>query len=162
MFVAHDVELGVPFVTAQPRLTELISGRTLASASRIAYDEGLALLAPARPGSARLMRVRSLQAADVAERVTTGLRWEASGISAEPYPVLDADLTLAPAGHTRSRLALAGVYRAPFGYLHDDLDSALADHVATTTVRALLRAVASYLAGCGAGRPAAGRIADVP
>ena len=158
MFVAHDVDLGVPFVTAQPRLTELISGRTLVSASQIAYDEGLARLAPAWPSSARLMRVRSLQSADVADRVTAGLRWEASGVSADPYPVLDADLTLAPVGHSRSRLALAGVYRAPFGYLNE-LDAATTGHVATATIRALLRAIADYLAGYGAGWAAASQTA---
>ena len=60
MFVANDVELGVPFVTARPRLMELIAGRALADASRAAFDEGLAQLAhlaqPDRPSLARLMR----------------------------------------------------------------------------------------------------------
>ena len=74
MFVANNVELGVPFVTARPRLMELIACRALADASRAAFDEGLAQLAhlaqPDRPSPARLIRVRSLRPAHSPDRVT--------------------------------------------------------------------------------------------
>ena len=43
------------------------------------------------------MRVRSLQPAYGEARVTAGLRWEAAGPAAGLFPVLDADVTLAPA-----------------------------------------------------------------
>jgi len=33
------------------------------------------------------------------------------------FPVLDADITLTPAGEQTTRLALAGVYRPPLGRL---------------------------------------------
>ena len=53
MFVANDVELGVPFVTARPRLMELIAGRALADASRAAFDEGPRPSRPRPTGPAR-------------------------------------------------------------------------------------------------------------
>ena len=153
MFVANDVELGVPFVTARPRLMELIAGRALADASRAAFDEGLAELAhqaqPAQPSPARLMRVRSLRPAHSPDRVTAALRWEAIGAPGGLFPVLDADLTLTPTSPRATRMSLAGVYRPPVGYLNTDLDPAATGRVAGTTVRALLRAAAVYLAGPG-------------
>ena len=157
MFVAHDVAFGVPFATARPRLTDLLASRALASASRAAYDEGLAST-PAGPGSglpspARLMRVRLLPPAHSVDRVTAGLRWEAAGPSTGLFPVLDADVTLAPDGRVGSRLELAGVYRVPFVSLNDDPGSAITGRAADTTVRALLHAMAGYLSGSGTGWP---------
>ena len=97
MFVAHDVAFGVPFATARPRLTDLVASRALVNASLAAYDEGLAHAGPGLPSPGRLMRVRSLQPAYGEARVTAGLRWEAAGPAAGLFPVLDADVTLAPA-----------------------------------------------------------------
>ena len=102
------------------------------------------------------MRVRSLRPAHGADRVTAGLRWEATGPPAGLFPVLDADVTLAPAGRVGSRLALAGVYRFPFVDLNDDPGSAITGRMADTTVRALLHAMAGYLSGSGAGWPSGG------
>ena len=152
MFVANSVELGVPFVTARPRLMELIAGRALADASRAAFDEGLTRPSaqPGLPSPARLMRVRSLRPAHSPDRVTAALRWEAIGAPGGLFPVLDADLTLTPTSPQATRMSLAGVYRPPFGYLNIDLDPATTGRVAGTTVRALLRAAAVYLAGSGA------------
>ena len=134
MFVATDIEFGVPFVTARPRLMELIAGRALADASRAAFDEGLAHLAhlaqPGRPSPARLMRVQSLPPAHSQDRVTAALRWEAIGAPGGLFPVLDADLTLTPASAQATRMSLAGVYRPPFGYLNIDLDPATTGQVA--------------------------------
>ena len=156
MFVAHDVAFGVPFATARPRLTDLLASRALVSASLAAYDEGLAHAGPGLPSPGRLMRVRSLQPAYGEARVTAGLRWEAAGPAAGLFPVLDADVTLAPADRVGSRLELAGVYRFPFVDLHDDPGSAITGRLADTTVRALLHAMAGYLSGSGAGWPSGG------
>jgi hypothetical protein len=151
MFVAHDVELGVPFFAARPRLMELIAGRLLADASRAAYGEGLARLVqpgPAGPALARVMRIRSLRPAHIADRVTAGLRWEAVGAPGAWFPVLDADLTLVPVGPQASRLSLAGVYRLPSADWDDD--PATVGQVAGITIRALLRSAAAHLAGSAA------------
>ena len=147
MFLAHDVECGVGFATAQTRLLGLVAGRVLVDASRAAYHEGLAGLGLAEP---RLARVRSFTCGRGGGQVATGLRWEAGGVSASLFPVLDADLTLSPTGWSNPRLALVGVYRPPFGLLSSDLDPALSDWVADLTVRALLHAIAGYLTGARA------------
>jgi hypothetical protein len=158
MFVAHDVRTAVPYVTARLRLMELIASRALADVSRTAYSEGLASpvperAGPARPAPVRLMRVRCLRPAHGEDRMTAGLRWEAVGVPGGPFPVLDADLTLAAAGPQASRLSLAGVYRLPPS---DDPDPAMAGEVAEMTVRALLRSAAAYLSS------ADGRATSVP
>jgi hypothetical protein len=144
VFVAHDVDCGVGFATAQTRLFGLVAGRVLLDASRAAYHEGLAGLGLAEP---RLARVRSFTCGRGGGQVTTGLRWEAGGVSAGPFPVLDADLTLSPADRSSPRLALVGVYRPPFGNLGRDLGPALSARVADLTVRALLHSVAGHLTG---------------
>lgn len=147
MFVAHDIQCGVDFATARPGLVGLVADRALVDASRVAYHEGLAGLGLDCP---RLARVRTLTCTQGCGQVTAGLRWEAAGVSAGLFPVLDADLTLSPVGQSSTRLALAGVYRPVFGGLDSDLYPAAADRVADLTVRALLRSVAGYLTGSGA------------
>jgi hypothetical protein len=44
-------------------------------------------------------------------RAVLAVRWETSGHDGEPFPVLDADLTLIPAEPGAALLQLAGVYR---------------------------------------------------
>ena len=87
-------------------------------------------------------------------QATAGLRWEATGVSADLFPVLDADLTLSPMGPASTRLALVGVYRPVFGGLDGNLYPAAVDRVADLTVRALLRSVAGYLTGFRGDLPA--------
>ena len=114
MFVAHDVSFDVPFVTARPRLMNLLAGRVLTSVSRAAYDKGLARTSSGRlPSPAPLMRVRSLQPSESTDRVTTGLRWEASGPPAGLFPVLDADVTLAADGRVGSQAGAGGRLPCP-------------------------------------------------
>lgn len=175
MFVAHDVLLDVAFDVARPRLVSLASGRALVDASRAAYREGMvsqtvgAVAAdPAEPDPAapdppsRLAQVRVLPPVERAHTTTIGLRWEASGLLAGLFPVLDADITLAPASEQTTMLSLSGVYRTPaeaaalLGVPVPDAlpaggsltgppaDAALAGDVA---VRALLRYAAAHLNG---------------
>ncbi len=147
MFVAHDIECGVDFATARPGLVGLVADRALVDASRVAYHEGLASLGLDCP---RLARVRTLTCTRGSGQATAGLRWEATGGSGGLFPVLDADLTLSPAGQASTRLALAGVYRPMFGGPDSDLYPAAVDRVADLTAQALLRTVAGYLTGSGA------------
>lgn len=62
---------------------------------------------------------------DRGSATTVGLRWEPTGAAAGQFPVLDADITLTPEGEHRTRLALAGTYRAPLGRLGAGLDKAI-------------------------------------
>jgi hypothetical protein len=170
MFVAHDVLLDVAFGVARPRLVSLASSRAFVDASRAAYQEGLVSLVragpavpcgpPAEPApgiAARLARVRFLPPVERTGTITVGLRWEASGISAGLFPVLDADIRLAVASEQTTTLALSGVYR-PTGDGADTLGAAVPGHADTASptaqglmaevaVRSLLRYVADCLTG---------------
>ena len=62
------------------------------------------------------------------------LRWEAAGAGGGLFPVLDADLTLAPYGESATLLALAGVYRPPLGVVGAALDRVVLRRVAQATI----------------------------
>jgi hypothetical protein len=84
--------------------------------------------------------------------MTLVLRWEATGVISALFPVLDADISLTPAGQQGILLAPAGSYRAPLGGLGAGLDKAILNRVATATIRALLRNVADTTASPAAQR----------
>ena len=118
MFVRDEVPLDVGFEVARDRLANLDSW--FLTASDHAYGEGIAGLARigprgSTPGMSRLAEIRfqSLAAGD--GRPGLALRWEARGPGGRLFPVLDADLTLAPAGENAALLTLAGAYRPPLG-----------------------------------------------
>jgi hypothetical protein len=150
MFVGHEVVIDLAFSAAQVRLASLAEGAWMDGASRGAYGEGLGTLMRVGPlgdvpGMSKLVRVhvRELVTHDSSALVT--LRWEATGAGSALFPVLDADITLTPAGEDACRLALSGAYRAPFGGLGAGLDRAVMRHVAMATVRSLLHRVAAAL-----------------
>ena len=67
------------------------------------------------------------------------VRWETSDHDGEPFPVLDADLTLTPAGPGAPLLQLAGVYRADpgeDGHRMAASPSAASDRIAKTITQA--------------------------
>jgi hypothetical protein len=150
VFVSEDVTVALPFNQASPRLANLLSGGGLARASEAAYDDGVTALmrvGPWRtaPLAAKLVRVRFLEPRYAGASVRVGLRWEATGPVAGLFPVLDADITLAPSGEQESSLVLAGTYRPPLGRLGEELDRAVLSRVAAATVRALLKHVGDAL-----------------
>jgi hypothetical protein len=109
MFVSDLATLDVSFEVALARLAALTGSGALTRVSADAYaadtSSGMRLLARSRfrdlitrPGLAVL-----------------AIRWEAGDHDGEPFPVLDADLTLTPAGAGAALLQLAGVYRADPG-----------------------------------------------
>jgi hypothetical protein len=150
MFVAHDVVLDVGFATARPRLLELIGGSGLTGVSRAAYDDGLETILRAVPFGAvppgsRLISVRFLAPSERNNGLTTALRWEARGATGDLFPVLDADIALTPAGPAITRLALAGIYRSPFGRPGATADHVVMRRVADVTVHALLETIGGSL-----------------
>jgi hypothetical protein len=72
------------------------------------------------------------------------LRWEATGPAGRLFPVLDADITLMPAGE-QTRLVLAGSYRPPLDGIGATLDKIALHHLATATISSLLRQTAHAL-----------------
>ena len=72
---------------------------------------GLVRVGPAGPAAATLVRVCFLDPGYRGEVMTAGLRWPAAGAAGGLFPVLDANITIAPAGDGAARLAVAGAYR---------------------------------------------------
>jgi hypothetical protein len=152
VFVTDEVTVDTGFRAAQARFVNLLHGTWLAEVSQAAYDRGLTGLlrvGPAGPATAKLVRVRFLDPVYRGDVMTVGLRWEATGAVGAMFPVLDADISIspagegtAPAGQESARLALSGSYRPPLGRLGARLDKVLMSRVATATVRSLLRGVA--------------------
>lgn len=156
MFVAHDVVLDVGFAAARPRLLNLFGRSGLTGASRAAYDEGLDTMLRVipfgdAPPAAQLISVRFLEPSERDDSLTTALRWESTGAAGGPFPVLDADIALTPAGPRMTRLALAGIYRLPFGGLGTVIDPVLVHRVADMTMCALLKTIGDSLIASPAG-----------
>jgi len=150
MFVTHHITLGTGFRPAQATLANLVHGSGLSGASQSAYEAGLASAIRVGPFgdvpvASKLVRVRFLDPVYHAEAMTVGLRWEATGITSGLFPVLDADISLAPEGEQKTRLALTGAYRPPLGRFGAGLDRAILNRVAMATIRALLRSIADAI-----------------
>jgi len=72
------------------------------------------------------------------------MRWSAHSATAL-FPVLDADLELAPSGAEACRLVLTGAYRPPLGPLGRAVDGLLLHHVAEQDIEGFLSAAAAGL-----------------
>jgi len=159
MFVAEELAVSAGSVAAQARFENLIHGDWLAGASEAAYEAGvtgLRKVGPAGQVAGKLVRVSFVDPVYRGDVMTAGMRWEATGATGALFPVLDANITISPAGHQTARLALAGCYRPPLGRLGAGLDRAVMHRVAAATMRSLLWDVAAALTGrAPAGHPAA-------
>ena len=113
MFVGDEVRLDVSFAAARERLTRL--GPALSGASEDAY--GLTLTRVGVAGVSKLVRVQVSELSWRDLSAGLALRWEATGPSGGLFPVLDADLKLAPDGEGDTVLTMAGSYRPPLGSL---------------------------------------------
>jgi hypothetical protein len=148
VFVGDETRLGVSFAIARDRLMQLAEGGALLIPSEDAYDHASAGLARVGiPGVSKLVRVQVRDLAWTEGSVGLAIRWEATGPGGALFPVLDADLRLAPAAEGGSLLTLAGVYRPPLGALGQALDRALLHRVAVTTIRGFLARVAASITG---------------
>jgi hypothetical protein len=158
MFVVEELTIGTGSRAAQARFANLLHGNWLAETSQVACEGGVAGLlrvGPAGPAAAKLVRVCFLDPVYRGDVMTVGLRWEAVGAAGSLFPVLDANISISPAGHDTARLALAGSYRPPLGRLGAGLDQAIMHRVATATMRCLLQSVAETLVSpAPAGHPA--------
>jgi hypothetical protein len=151
MFAAHEVMIEARYGVAAARLIRLINWGALRRASEAAYEGGLEAVIRVGPfggarGLSKLVRVRVLDPVRRGAVMTVSLRWEATGVAGELFPVLDADLTLMSEGDDRSRLGLIGSYRPPFGRAGAALDRAIMGRVAAATIQSLLDGVAAAIA----------------
>jgi len=156
MFVGDEMRLEVGFAVARERLARLSESGALFESSEDAYGPGLTRVGVT--GLSKLVRVQARELSWTDISAGLALRWEATGAGGGLFPVLDADLRLAPDGEG-SVLTLAGAYRPPLGPLGQALDRALLHRVATATVRSFMVRVAAQLTGHpvanGAGSPKA-------
>lgn len=151
MFTAHDQLLRVSLSVAQTRLVNLASRDGLGHASQHAYENGLEHVIRVGPlgdvpGVSKLVRVSFVEPVYHEGGMTLGLRWEATGITGGLFPVLDGDLTLTRVDDDMTQLRLVASYRPPLGHLGAGLDKTILSKVADSTIRALLRNIASALA----------------
>jgi hypothetical protein len=148
MFIGDEVSVDASFAAASRRLSALMDGTALVRASHEAWGEGLARVGPARsmPGLSKLVHVQFRALVHRGGVAVLTLRWQATGPAGALFPVLDADLTLAPHGEHATLLGLDGVYGPPAGAIGAALDRALLHRVAAATVRSLLSRIAGAIA----------------
>src|SRR6266567_471124 len=118
MFASDEVTVEAGFEAARARLVNLTHGGWLAAASSDAYADGLGGLIRVGPfgdvlGASKLVRVELLEPVPRQNVVVLPLRWQAAGAMGRLFPVLDADLTLRPAGARQTLMRLDGPYRPP-------------------------------------------------
>jgi hypothetical protein len=148
VFVGDEVQLEVGFAVARDRLRQLVEGGALLGTSEDAYDHGtIGLERVGVPGLSKLVRVQVRELAWTDQSVGLAIRWEATGPGGGLFPVLDADLTMAPVGERVTILTLAGAYRPPLGAMGAALDRAILRRVASATIRAFLAQVAHRITG---------------
>jgi hypothetical protein len=148
MFVGDEVVLDVGFAVARERLSHLAAGGVLVGSSQDAYERetsGLARVGVA--GLSKLVRVQVRELAWTDRSAGLAIRWEATGSAGSLFPVLDADIRLAPAGPHATVLTMAGAYRPPLGPVGKALDRALLHRVASATIREFIAQVAAQITG---------------
>jgi hypothetical protein len=156
MFVRDQVRIDIGFEEARDKLAKL--DRWFLTASDRAYGDeiaGVARIGPLgpAPGISRLAEIRLESLAAQEDRAGLALRWEVRGSGGRLFPVLDADLTLTPAGENAAVLTLAGAYRPPLDGLGAQLDRLILHRVAEATIRNFLSRVATVLAHLQRTRP---------
>jgi hypothetical protein len=146
VFVGDETLVDVGFAVACERLAKLAESGTLISTSRDAYSHGTARVARVRAaGLSKLVRIQIRELSGTTECAGLAMRWEATGPGGGLFPLLDADIRLAPAGRHATMLMLAGVYRAPLGSLGEALDRAVLHRVAAATIRSFVSRVAAEI-----------------
>lgn len=148
MFVGDEVLLAVGFAAARDRLAHLFECGALLSTSENAYREGAAGVT--NVGVTGLSKLVQMQARELAcndGSAGMAIRWEATGPGGALFPVLDADIKLAPAGEQVTLLTMAGSYRPPLGAFGQAIDRVILHRVATATIRSFVARVAAQITG---------------
>ena len=141
MLVYDFIRISLPVDLVRYRLLFAVSG-LLQQVAEAAYDEGEDLLGRVGPfgpvpGLSKAVKVSAGKVRDRGEGFVMPLRWSATG-PAELFPVMEADLEIAPLGADESQLRLSGSYEPPLGSLGRGLDRLLLHQLAEATVRAFL------------------------
>ena len=81
----------------------------------------------------------------VGESLVIPLRWEVTGLAGALFPALDANLELRAVDAAMSRLSVIGRYEPPLGRVGATIDRVGLSKVASATMTALLRELATQL-----------------
>jgi hypothetical protein len=159
MLVYDFTRVPLPIAQVRHRLLVAVSGlwQQIAEA---AYDEGEELLSRvgpfgAVPGLSKAVSMQAGQIRDRGEGFVMPLTWSATGPT-ELFPVMEADLEIAPLGAGESQLRLSGSYDPPLGAVGRQLDRLLLHQLAEATVRALLSQLVAALLSDSVPRQAEG------
>ena len=159
MFVGDETSVATGFAVARERLARLAVEDALLSASQDAYDHE-----PTRPmrvavgGLPKLVRVQVRELAGTDTSAGLAIRWEATGPGGGLFPVLDADIRLAPDGDGSCLLTVAGSYRPALDAPGEALDRTVLHRIAAATIRSFLARLADQIAGsAGDHQPEVGR-----
>jgi hypothetical protein len=148
MFVGDEVLLEVSFAVARERLAHLSESGVLITTSEDAYSsEATGLTRVGAMGLSKLVRVQARELAWTDKTAGLAIRWEATGSGGGLFPVLDADIRLAPAGDHVTVLTTTGSYRPPLGSLGEALDRVILHRVAAATIRSFVAKVAAQIGG---------------
>ncbi len=145
MFVGAEVRAEVSAAVAAARLASLTLGSALIDQSHQAWTDGFAWVGPV-PALSKLVLVQFSEPVRRGAVTVLAVRWEATGVAGRVFPVLDADITLAPDGDEATLLGLDGVYGPPGGAVGAGLDRLILHRIATATVRSFLTRVADAIA----------------
>lgn len=148
LFIGDHVLLSIGFAAARTRLGNLAGGGVLLGASEHAYGETITGLADAAGSVAAVPRLAGVRPGDITEtrgRAQLPVHWEVTARGGTLFPVLDADLTLTPAGAASTVLALTGVFRPPPGLADAGLEQEIMSWFAVAAVRVFLARLASAL-----------------
>jgi hypothetical protein len=160
MFLSRQCVCPIGIATARARLTGLADSGWLATACAAAYQDSLDQLLGAwpperTPARSSLTKSHFLDPIHRPSSTTMGMRWEATGIASQPFPALDANITLTPDGSQHTQITLTGVYRSPLEPPGAGLDRALLHQAATAAIGSLLTRLTNALEDAAApGKPA--------
>jgi hypothetical protein len=148
MLVYDFIHIPLPVAQVRHRLLIAIPGLWQQVAAA-AYDEGEDLLSRVGPfgpvpGLSKAVSVHVGNIRDRGEAFVVPIRWSASGPT-ELFPVMEADLEIAPLGAHQSQLGFSGSYDPPLGSFGRQLDRLLLHQLAEATVRAMLRQLVAAL-----------------
>jgi len=147
MFLGGETRAAVSAAAATARMACPAGGGVLVRASYAAWEEVTAGIAPA--GLPGLLLVRSRGPVRRGAVSVLILRWEAADADGKRFPVLDADITLAPDGEQATLVGLDGVYRPLPGAW---LCPVIAYLVTAATMRSLLGRIAAAITDPAAAR----------
>jgi hypothetical protein len=148
MFIGDHVLLNIGFAVARTRLGILAGGGLLLGASEHAYAETIAGLTDTAGSVAGVSRLAGVCPGDITEisgRAQLPVHWEVTAGGGTLFPVLDADLTVTPAGQAATVFALTGVFRPPPGLADAGLNREIMCWFAAAAIRVFLARLAAAM-----------------